>query len=63
MFETYKNSRRYSVEIKETLSRTIEVEAKTRNEAQEIAKQLYRKEEIVLTTDDFVGVVFSVKYD
>jgi hypothetical protein len=54
---------KYSVEIKETLSRRIEIEAATRNEAQEIAKQLYREEKIVLTADDFTEVNFATLYN
>ena len=52
----------YSVEITETLSRTIEIEADNRGSAKEKVKQLYRDEEIVLTADDFKEVIISVKY-
>ena len=54
---------KYSVEIKETLARRIEIEAETKNEAQEAVEQLYREEKIVLTADDFVEVKFAVLYD
>ena len=53
---------KYSVEVKETLSRLVEVEAESMNEAREITEKLYRNEEIVLTADDFKGVDISVRY-
>ena len=53
---------KYSVEVKETLFRLVEVEAESMNEAKEITEKLYKNEEIVLTADDFKGVNFSVQY-
>lgn len=44
----------YKIEVKETLSRIIEVEAKSNNEAILKVKEMYQKEEIILSSDDFV---------
>jgi len=53
---------KYSVEITETLTKTIEVEADTIATAKEIVKQRYCDEEIILTADDFFEINFSVKH-
>lgn len=47
---------KYTIEIKETLSRIMEVEAPTKEEAFEKLKALYDAEEIVLDASDFVDV-------
>ena len=44
----------YSVEIVETLSKVINVEAASQDEAIEIVKQLYRNQEVVLDASDFI---------
>jgi hypothetical protein len=52
---------KYEVEILETLSRTIDVEAATPDEALYIVKERYRKEDIVLESNDFFDVDFIIK--
>jgi hypothetical protein len=47
---------KYTIEIKETLSRIMEVEAPSKEEAFEKLKTLYDAEEIVLDANDFVDV-------
>ena len=49
----------FKIGISETLSKTIDVEAVTINEAITIAKKKYKTGEIVLTADDFIGVSFE----
>lgn len=44
---------KYKVEITEYLQKTIEVDAKDKNEAYYKVKQMYDNEEIVLSADDF----------
>ncbi len=44
----------FEFEIQELLSRIIEVEAKNEDEAYRKVKEMYRKEEIVLDSSDFV---------
>ena len=44
----------YLVEIKETLSKQLKVEADTADEAIRQVRKLYHNSEIVLTADDFV---------
>ena len=51
----------YSVAITETLSRTITVEAITKDDAVEEVMQKYKAGEIVLDADDFAEVFFRVK--
>lgn len=51
---------KYLVEIEEVLSRQIEIEANTVNEAISIAEDDYRKEKIVLDASDFIDVDFKI---
>lgn len=44
---------KYKVLVIETLSKEVEVEANSAQEAKVIADAMYKKEEIVLTADDF----------
>lgn len=46
------------IEIVETLSRTVEVEADTQEQAELLVRQMYREERIVLSGEDFLGVEF-----
>ena len=48
----------FKIEVKETLSRTIEIEANSNNEALLKIEELYKKQEIVLDADDFVETEF-----
>ena len=45
----------YKIEIQETLSKVIEIEAPSAQEAIDKAREMYRAEEIVLDGDDWVG--------
>lgn len=45
----------FKIEIKETLSRTVEVQAKSLDHALEIVNKQYNDETIVLDSDDFVA--------
>lgn len=47
----------YTINITETLSRTVSVKAKDYDTALEKVNQMYNNQEIVLSTDDFVGKV------
>lgn len=44
----------FKYEIQETLSRIIEVEAQTEDEAYLIIKEMYSNEEIVLDSSDYI---------
>lgn len=46
---------KYTVIIEETLRKEVAIEAQDAEEAARIAKALYRKKEIVLDADDFIG--------
>ena len=50
----------FSVEITETLQKTIEVKASTREEAETIAYNQWRSSEHVLDSDNFTGVECKV---
>jgi hypothetical protein len=50
----------FKIEIQEFLSRIIEVEAETKDEAISKVRQLYRNEEIVLDSDDYVSTEIEV---
>lgn len=45
----------YHVEVTETLSRIVRIDASSPQEAIEKVREMYRKEEIVLGADDLVG--------
>ena len=45
----------YKIEIQESLSRIVEIEAPSAEEAIDKARAMYRAEEIVLDADDWVG--------
>lgn len=65
MPETTSKTRKYKVEVIETLSRVIEVEIPDNGsdaECEAIAKvkQMYRNEEIVLTDNDYVCAEFKL---
>lgn len=48
----------FKVEVKETLSRIIEIQADSNEEALLRIEELYKKQEIVLDADDFVETEF-----
>ncbi len=48
----------YKIEVKETLSRIIEIDANSFDEALEDVQKMYKNEEIILDSDDFVEVNF-----
>ncbi len=49
------NQNKYKINIKEILSRTVEIEAETEQEALEIAFKQYKNEEIILDDSDYSG--------
>ena len=51
---------KYYVTITEILEKTIEIEAENENNAIDIAKDKYNKEEIILTADDLVDTDFDI---
>jgi uncharacterized membrane protein len=52
------NMETFKIEVKETLSRIIEIEANSADEAFSKIQDLYNKEEIVLDADDYVETEF-----
>jgi hypothetical protein len=51
---------KFSVEVYESSARVVEVEAETVNEALDIVEKQYNNEEIVLDSNDFQDVKFTV---
>ncbi len=51
-----KSTKKYKIEITETLQRVVDVKAKNKNDAIKKIAQQYKNEEIVLGWEDFVGV-------
>ena len=49
----------FEVNITETLQKTVTVEAESREEAERMAEDMWRDEDIVLDAEDFTGVEFS----
>ncbi len=52
---------KFTLELTETLSRTISIEASSPEEAYDIARQKYHNEEIVLDSSDYVDTEIKVK--
>ncbi len=50
---------KFKITITEILSREIELEAENKDEAKEIVENKWSEGEIILTADDFKGVVFD----
>ena len=48
------------VEITETLQRTFEVDATNVEDALNKVKDLYKKEDIILDSNDYIGTEFKV---
>ncbi|MBK9246969.1 MAG: DpnD/PcfM family protein [Ignavibacteria bacterium] len=48
----------FKIEVIETLSRTIEIEANSMDEAYSKVREMYRDEEIVLDSDDYIDTEF-----
>lgn len=53
----------YRIEITETLQKTIEIEASSDDEAINIVKSLYNKEEIVLDEKNYIDTEFNIIED
>ena len=54
---------KFTVEITETLQRQVEVEARNPDEAEDKVREMYRNEEIVLDSEDYVDTEFSAISD
>ena len=52
---------KYLITVKETLKRTVTIEADSETEAEEIAQDKWMDADIVLDADDFTGVEFIVE--
>lgn len=52
-------NKEYEVTITETLQKTVNVEASSKDEAEQIAEDMWRDEEIVLTAEDFTEVEYK----
>ena len=52
---------KYKVNIEEILSRVIEVETEDEEKAEDIVKEMYYSEKVVLNTDDFNNVEFYIQ--
>ena len=57
------NKKKFTVEITETLQRQVEVEAEDEFEAEDIVREMYRNEEIVLDAEDYIDTEFEVLED
>lgn len=65
IFESYeersKTMKTYEVTITETLQKTVEVEAASREQAQELVEQKWNDSEYILDAEAFVGVDFNAR--
>ena len=54
----------FQIEIVETLSNIVEVNAENEQEALSKVRDMYRNEEVILYPDDFIDTKFNIfKYD
>ncbi|MGP5010447.1 DpnD/PcfM family protein [Psychrobacter glacincola] len=54
----------FQIEIVETLSNIVEVNAENEQEALSKVRDMYRNEEVILYADDFIDTKFNIfKYD
>lgn len=53
----------YKIEVKETLSRIIEIEAKSIEEALLKVEEMYKNEEIILDSNDFIDAEILISED
>ena len=53
--------KKYRIEITETLSRTVDVEAENEEVALEKVRQMYRNSAIILDASDYLETEISVK--
>lgn len=61
MMKTDKKLKRvFQIEIVETLSNIVEVDAENEQEALLKAQDMYRNEEVVLYPDDFIDTKFNI---
>lgn len=51
---------KYNVTITEILEKTIEIEAENENNAIDIARDKYNKEEVMLAADDLADTKFDI---
>jgi hypothetical protein len=49
----------YKIEIREELSRVIDIDAENLHDALDKAREMYKNEEIVLDVSDYLGVDIS----
>lgn len=65
MMKTDKKLKRvFQIEIVETLSNIVEVNAENKQDALLKARDMYRNEEVVLYPNDFIDTKFNIfKYD
>lgn len=53
--------KKYKIKIEEFLSTLIEIEAESKEEAEEKARAMYINESIILTSEDFTGYdIFAI---
>ena len=52
--------KKYIIEITETLQRQVEIEADNADDAYLLAKEMYRNEEIVLDSEDYIDTNFEL---
>ena len=52
---------KYFVEIKETLTKVVEIEANNAEEALDVVEKQYKNSEIILVADDYVNTEMIVK--
>lgn len=52
---------KYFVEIKETLTKIVEIEANNAEEALDVVEKQYKNSEIILVADDYVKTEILVK--
>ena len=51
---------KYTIEITETLKKTVTIQAETASDAYDLVENMYNNEEIVLDSTDYAGVDYQI---
>lgn len=61
MAERFDEMSRYEGLVTETLQRKVAIEAESEADADRVLREMYRREEIVLSSEDYVTTAFRVR--
>lgn len=54
---------KYQVEVRETLSKVVDIEASSEDEAIQLVKEQYQNEEIILDSENYIETEYEIYED